>query len=76
MLPLVQEILKKCDQSVAVHREYEANYAACTAWIAAAEDRFKRTSDVQVYFLFFLLSIFPFINLFKSISRSVQRISE
>ena len=39
--------MKKCEQGVQVHRDYETSYQNCLQWLARTEEKIKKNSDVQ-----------------------------
>ena len=39
--------MKKCEQSVSVHKEYDSNYQACLQWLTNTEEKYIKHSDVQ-----------------------------
>lgn len=47
ILTAAKEIVKKCDQNVADHQQYNEKYKQCANWIADAQDKYDKCSDLS-----------------------------
>lgn len=42
-----KEIVKKCEQAVVDHQQFSEKYKQCSNWIAAAQDKYNKCSDLS-----------------------------